>query len=772
MNRSKQSWLLIAGTRTCMAVLLAIALVGPQPARAQEDGKPTIAPSAEATSAAAMRVETKLDELEEWIAGGEENSKKLLHWQGYLKLDDLREELDAEEPDPAVVMRILRQFRTEAKGLHMGPFRAVHNALNVWSQQLKTPKGSDLADYARAARGDHTPITQDELISERAKLRSSVQALEQSLNVTPYAGTWKEFLQWELLEPQLSDESKVTRESLTDLEIVLRRFRMNKPGLEIDAFRNVADRLEAFIPTVTWATTAKVRDASAAYDGLLKSLEEQLDRHGRQPTGETQWKVSRVYELAKQLGDSPQLVSAMHSRLSQPNLFVRVSEGMINRTAQRPVTNQQPVVDCILGTSIRGTACTQGRVTFHTQPADDQIVIQTLFTGQTASNTIGYNKPVNIYSTGTTSFNSLKQLVFTDDAFYVGAASAKAVTRTRINRISKTGGQFGRKLVEKIAWKKAGESKGQAERIAASHAETKVATGFDEQVFPAMVNGRKRYLEKVITPLMRRALKPEYLRMHSTSHGIGIDTLIARSTQLGASVPAPPLMPGHDLSFQVHESAVNNYLPLALAGVTISQDETDLAPKVTGDAPPWLNRISEVRKSAKDVTDEVVDTLEPVLADPNADSDPQEGDEGEHAFQPWSITLNNDFPASASFGDGNLAIRMRASLLASGEREFKNWDFIVTYKFVKNDNGILLRRVGKIEVLPTGFDPEWDKKMSTTKSGFRNTLAKNMNDRADRGESFPKEIPIPPITIPDLGTLTLRQIDSEAGWLTLGWGLP
>lgn len=725
-------------------------------------------------SATAQRVQTKLDELEAWISKGDQDSSKLRRWQKYLLLDDLREQLEEPEPDPAVVVRSLRKFRTGANGLNLRRFVAVRNALADWSRELKTPGSGKLAEYAAAARGDHSPITQQQLATSRENLNRAVRDLDQALSATPHADAWKTYLRWELLEKQLKPDAKVTRAALTNFVRVLRRFRKNEPGLENDEFREVAKALEQYIPTLTWATTAKVRDASAAYDGLLKSLQQQLERHVERPTGETQWKISRVFRLAKQLGDSPQLVSAIESQINRPNLFVRVSENLVNRTAQRPVSNQQPVVDCILGTSIRGTANTFGTVTFDALPSDQQIVMNAVFNGQTASRTVGYQKPVKIYSTGTTTFRSTKQLLFSDEAFFVTSATADALTRTRINSIRKTGGKFGRRLVEKIAWKRAGESKSQAERIAASHAEVKIEKGLDEQVFPAMFNGRKMYLAKVITPLLRRDLVPGYLRMHSTDHDLRVDATIARSTQLGSATSPEPLQLGHDFSVQIHDSAVNNYLPLALAGVTLSQDEADMPQKVTGDAPAWLKKVQNARRATNDVAEAIT---EPVLKDPNQtspgnDEEVANDNPAENDFQPWSITLNEDFPVSVSFKEGKMAIRMRASQLASAEREFKNWDFVVTYQFTENGNGMLLRRVGKIEVLPTGFDPEWDKRMSTAKSGFRNTLAKNLNARAERGEGFPREIPIPPVVIPDLGELTLRQLDSDNGWLTLGWGLP
>ena len=58
----------------------------------------------------------------------------------------------------------------------------------------------------------------------------------------------------------------------------------------------------------------------------------------------------------------------------------------------------------------------------------------------------------------------------------------------------------------------------------------------------------------------------------------------------------------------------------------------------------------------------------------------------------------------------------------------------ITYAVTQDNDGILLKRVGDIEVFPTGFDPAWDKQLTAQQSGFRSTLAKNMNARANAGE--------------------------------------
>jgi hypothetical protein len=231
------------------------------------------------------------------------------------------------------------------------------------------------------------------------------------------------------------------------------------------------------------------------------------------------------------------------------------------------------------------------------------------------------------------------------------------------------------------------------------------------------------------------------------------------------------MMPGHDLAVQVHESAVNNYLPLALSSARISQQTADKPPDLQGNVPNWLKLMSIGRPklaAAASAGAEIVQEAQERVADVVG----AEPGETPPAFKPYSITLNGEAPASIHFDDGRISIRVRAAVLASDEREYKNWDFIVTYLITQVGDRIVLQRVGDIEVLPTGFDTEWPTQLTAEQTSFRSVLKRNMNDRANAGQSFPKEIPIEPVRLSRFGVLVLRELVADDGWLTVGWALP
>jgi hypothetical protein len=710
-----------------------------------------------------------LDKLDAWL-GPESNGDR---WRAYLHEDELRAELaKGAEGDPAIVARQLQRFQGDAKGLELAPFVTAREAIGKWLGELKRAYAADLSKLAWASRGDHTPISPAQFDEVRADLRTKARALEAALARTPQgAKAWTTYLLLDRLQPVLADDFRPTSESLADLDEVLRRFHANQPGLELPVFTNVAKAIARYRSLATWAATARVRDSRPLYERYLTDLAKLLERHRERGTVETTRQVARALGVVDSLGQSPDFVKTARSAYAHSNVFGAVSTAFITRAPNRPVDRITPVRDCILGTSIFGSAHTLGGVKYVVENSADSIQLAIYFSGEAHSRTRGFHKPVQVNSTGVTTFWATKTVALTDDQFISTPAVADASTHTQIHSIQKTGGQFAHRLIEKIAWKRAAEQKGQAEAVSSAHTRERVLREFEEIVVHDLAAARVQYDAKIRAPLVRRGASPEYLQMTSAAQGVSLETLFATRSQLGASGPPPRMMPGHDLAVQIHESAINNYLPLALASARIAQQTADHPPDLKGNVPNWLKLMSVGRPNlaaAASAGAEIVDEAKQRVKDavgvePNVTPPP---------FKPYSITLNADAPATVHFDDGKIEIRVRAAVLASDESEYKNWDFIVTYQITQNGDRILLKRVGEIEAFPTGFDVEWPRQLSAEETGFRSVLKKNMNARANAGQSFPKEIPIEPVRLSRFGVLVLRELVADDGWLTVGWGLP
>jgi len=721
-----------------------------------------------------------LDQLDQWV-GEEANGDK---WRKYLASRTLRAQIEkGQTADPAIVSRVLEQYRTGATGLDQKLFTDVAREIESWRDALIAQYTDDLPKLAWASRGDYRSASQEERLEPSlAELRQSARALERRLGTsTPFAENWKRYLRWDRLEPHLVGEVAVDKQVLSDLTAVLKRFRSNANGLERPEFTQAAEALERYRGMLQWYRRVKGvaqrsrRKYSAqdlerrVYMMQLLELEKQLTRHLESPSIETSRKIGQLMGLVQQLNQSPQLVKAMRSHFTQPNFFTEVAESVINRLAERPVNDTQSVRDCILGARILGTANSTGFMTLRTLPAHDHIALELQLSGTIQSNTVGHKKPVRFTGQSNTNFVSTKSLQISDDHFVAQPATASASTNSRTLSIKKTGGRFGRRLIEKIAWKKVGESKSQSERIASQRAEQKVSKKFDDQVAEAIYQARDKYDHQGRPPLVRLGVFPDYLRMASTDHSINIEAMLASYEQVSASA-MPVSMAAHDLSLKVHESVANNFLPSILAGVGIQQETESEPPKLLGDFPPWLKELAD--KHGGKATEEK----------PEDDNSEAEDAAAESKFKPFSVTLNRTHPLSIRFDDQQVTLRIRIAelkTLENGEEKIReNWDFLLTFQIIQSDNGIVLRRVGDIEAFPTGFDPNphWGDKLSGEQAATRGVLAKVLKKRADGENGLPEEIEIPPFQFTTADgveyKLELQHLDCDNGWLTLGYRLP
>lgn len=632
-------------------------------------------------------------------------------------------------------------------------------ALSVEGPTLATEE--DLPSKVWELRGEHQPLTEERFQPVREELRRRAATLEKVLDATNTPERWRDYLKWDLIEPHLGDDPKINRNSLSDIDKVLRRFRSNMPGLELKSFRNMASTLQRYRELAFWYALAKQRDSAPIYDSFVKRLQQQVERHLEEPTVETERGISKTLATIDHLDHAPELVSKLRSQYSGANFRAEISIDAMNRLV-KPICELEPVRDCILGASVRGQALANGTVRFAAHESSDQMRFDIHMAGHIATNTVGYKKPVKIYTTGSTNYTGFKTLTIKDDQFSASPAYISAQTTNRPRAVKKTGGNFGRKLIEKIAWKKVCEKKRQSERIASAKAKKKLTKKFDQRVANALTEGRAKYVSKLQLPMQRRGFEGELVQFQSAANSVLASMKLSTDFQLSADSSPPVRAVSNDITLQLHQSAVNNFLPFILSGVQLQQDSSEEAMSLKGDLPPWLKKISQENKLRE-------------ITPANEAARPPEED-----FKPYRLTFNGEHPASVSFDDNRVTIRLRFEELKTGENEeeppLQNWDFIIHYRLTQRDNQVVLVRDGEIEVFPTGFDPRWDERMSSEQVGYRNNMAKNLNKKADEGRGFPKEIEIPALKIASDDDaereFALEQLECDEGWLTVGYRVP
>jgi hypothetical protein len=598
----------------------------------------------------------------------------------------------------------------------------------------------DISRLVDEARDDFKPVSDQQVESARAELRQRMSDVERFVGPSSQNGKrWLRYLRWDALKADVNDRQARNLEPLDD---TLGKLNRNVKGLENRRFRALARALRRYHDTLALSLVDQQREA---YNQQLDGLKQDLEAYRKEPNPRTETALSERIRILDSFGQAPRLVSAVRSELAHPNAFVDVSTSLIAAGID-PLNRSEHITDCILGTDIHGNAHTTGSTGISSIPSENKAILEFMSDGHSFSRNVGYNSPAVIHSTADTNFRATKRVELTDEAFVGRPARANARTDTHIHSVAKQGGGLGSRLVSRIGWNRAKQSEGQAEAIAADHAETRIERNFNNEVNEQVTDLRKRYEDEYRRPLERQGEVPEHIRFSSGKRSLNFEFTQASRSQLGAPGAPPEAGQAHDTTMRLHESAVNNYAASLLGGATATQTRPDEDIKFNVELPDWMDRMWKDRKT--EATD-----------DPAAKNEP---------FKEYAMTLRDGRPLSVGFVDGKVQLTLHITDLKSGEKTFTDWDVTGTYIPELSDGRIVLHRDGKLTMLPADFSGSLDPQQTAERSN----LERELDKRSAQGKGFPQSIEFDPVTpegkLAQAGPLEYRQFTSDDGWVVIG----
>ncbi len=594
-----------------------------------------------------------LAEVDSWLGTGATAEG----WDRYLNLSALREQLErGDQADLKTVQGVLEKLNSAAPGLERPRFARLRDAVGQWADELVIVQAPSLSEAVLSVQDEFRPLTDEDVATSKAALQTAADKLDRYLTGANGAA-WKKYLGWQELETQLTAENP-------DLEVlagVYHKLTADQVGLELPVFANVADALERYVNDLV-GHSDKLREQ---FDAQVQGLAEALKQYQEDPSDDNAVAVGSRLGWLESMRQAPALVKVLRGRLSRPNLFLKASERLVGAGIIQPLDEVTPVRDYILGTSIQGNGRLVGTVTVELVPSDDAAVLDTMLRGAVNSRTVGYNGPATIYSNGATAIAGRKRVVIDEKGFTSYPATAAANTNTRVTGIGGSG------LVQRVASRRVGEQKSQAERIAADHAADRVRRRMDSQVGEQLSKSHADYNSKFRNPLLRRREFPA-LRFRTTADDLFLNVLAANSNQIGAPTAPPDTAAENDLAVQIHESMINNLAAALFGGVTLEEEA--------------------LQQKVVDLRGSLPDSLK---SDEDRD--------------PWSITFARSRPVTVKFGDGGaLEITIRGQRYTSGDQDFRAMNVTADYKIAIADpdeqgiHGIKLTRQGDLKIVPPG----------------------------------------------------------------------
>ncbi len=661
-------------------------------------------------------VDAALKTLHQWIGDGEKGDG----WRRFLMSDALEAELKkGENADRLVVRAVLDRYCSSEKGLDLRRFVAVRRALQAWLEELPPLAAGQLAAAAREVQGIFVPKTDADVHQARRQLDQAVAGLDRLLARwdSETRTEWHDYLEWQLVKEQLAAENP-DREKLRS---VLSKFYANREGLETPQFIAVREALQAYVNVQAFAGSERAREL---HEKFAEELAQRLETYQQQPNAEDAVRIGQIVGWMSQYGQATELTDAVRHHLVRPNLFVQFSEDMIRTGIETDIEEQSGVRENILGTDIHGRATMKGRVSIDLIPSENNAAIDLLLTGTTYSNNRGYNGPVTIFSTGVTSVNARKRVLIEAEGLSLQRARAGCRTSSRINRISAKS-----PLIERIAWKRARQTKSQVEAIASQRAARRIAAQMDSEVVEVLAPAKEAFAEKFRNPLVRRGGFPQEFLLRTCDDHLFIQATQAAADQLGASGEPPALTADHDVAARIHQSLVGNLSQAYLGGVTWTDERIALfAERLTGDIPP---------------------ALEITRDDP-----------------PWSITFANERPLDARFDENRITMFLRARRFTRGDQELReDVEVSAVYQIEKTEGGSRLTRQGDLDV------KFGDAKTLSVGNVAMKTFVRNKFESLFQ-EKFESEGVALPGRWQMAGKMRLDQLHCAGGWLALGWHQP
>lgn len=585
---------------------------------------------------------------------------------------------------------------------------------------------TELGKQVRAAAKQFHDIAPSDVAAARNALQHAIVELDQFLaTIDPsFAAGWKEYLRFDALVAEVWKAGDVDTAALFKLQ---RRYWGGFVGLEQPAFQNVAARLMAFTKL---AEAAQNKTLEADYEKHLNQLADTIDAvAGKAPTPEQADAIAADLAWLEASGQATDIVEKLAARYSQPNLLVDVSETLVEESLGRSVDQTEPVVDCILGTSIRGSGRTIGQVSVELIPNTDQAQLQTQLHGVNYSRTVGTNRSALIYSRGQTTLHGTSTLFVSDQGLTTGPVQAQASVRNQITGFGSTRGGLLGNIVKKIAAKKAPKQQGQAQRIAAAHARTKLAGSMQRQIVELVGDANAEIENKFRKPLLRFGQYPAQLQYATTDDAIIIRARQTTRGRLAAPGSAPEAAVGSPISVRLHQSLITNSTQGMLAGRKFDQQRIQLlAESLLGEVPERLQ--------------------------------PKPGEE------PFSITFADTNPVSLSFADDSATFTIRGKAFTSGDKSYDGMNITGVYKLSSDGHGLKAVRQGDFDIVPPDFKRGSGQRLNTRQIVLKRILTEKF------GKAFPAEIVRDGTAVKDeqsdLGTMYVSSLRADGDWLVLG----
>ncbi|MCE9554033.1 MAG: hypothetical protein K8T91_11750 [Planctomycetes bacterium] len=406
-----------------------------------------------------------------------------------------------------------------------------------------------------------------------------------------------------------------------------------------------------------------------------------------------------------------------------PGGVIVVSDGLVRALVARPIEERHSIVQTLMGTYTEGTVIIKGQLDVQFVPSRRSGELELRLRGTaTLADAIGYSGPVTVRSSSQTTIDAIKRISLTTAGLQWQPSQVRCSTQIEIQDI-----EARRRIIERMAWRRAGRMQASVEQAASRQAERQTAHSMDRLADRGLETGSDVLREKMRQYVTMLELRKR-LHIRTTEERLVMAMFPSSERPLTMSYQ-PPVDRQSDGTVVLHEALAGDVSQSLLAGCQVRDDEFLAMMKLlVGDAPRplWV-----------------------------------------HARQPrWSVTFAKTRPLDVHFSQGQVRFRMALDrLLIDGKEAVEPMNLEANYALSISADGPVLVRRG-----PVHLQDESGRTLAEP------TAAQQFVGRKLGGVFLPEIrflglIPPAGSNWEPLRGLELKELTSENGWLKLSYQL-
>ena len=409
------------------------------------------------------------------------------------------------------------------------------------------------------------------------------------------------------------------------------------------------------------------------------------------------------------------------------NVRLRVGADFVAAGFSQEIVELLDIDEMILRTHVVGGGTLRGRSSAELVNSPNRATIRVLADARLETNTEGSQRMVTLNNHTTGTLQGEKQIIFSAEGITTTPARARANLNAQLSNVRIDAGPIVRLIARTQIEPRSEDVLEEASR----RAERQMSEQLNERIDANIAELDGRY-QRIRGLLNRTGLFPRMWNLSSTTERIDWAISLGDRYQPTAPVAAPALPATNGLAVQVHQSALNNILTIALAGRFIDEDR-------------FAQRIGEF-------FDETPEFLQ------------RRADE-----TPAQVSFMARRPIDVLFVDDKIRVVVRLDNIQVMDNASRSFVITVEYQIrmeERNGQPVVVFEQTEAQAYPIGFVPGGGATLSTAQTIIRTYLMRRLGELPERHEAVPLALggewagP---------GRLIPQFASAENGWLTLVW---